>query len=245
MADIRTENHGAVLEIVLARTAKRNALTEAMYGELAALLASANADDGVRAVLFTAEGRDFCAGNDLPEFLGAYDLAPGSAWRRFVDSLPAAHKPMVAAVQGNAVGIGLTMLLHFQYVVVEPSAKLSAPFAQLGVAPEAASSALLRERIGTLRASEAFLLGRVFGAQEAVQLGLASRLAAEGEGRAAALAAAHAMAALPALSVRAVLELQKASFESLPERIDAECGAFMDCLQSDETRQLLRARLHR
>jgi enoyl-CoA hydratase/carnithine racemase len=128
-------------------------------------------------------------------------------------------------------------------VVEGPGAKLSAPFAKLGVAPEAGSSALLRARVGALRASEVFLLGRVFDAQEAVQLGLASRLAAEGEARATALAAAQALAALPALSVRAVLELQKASFESLADCIDAECAAFMDCLQSEETRKLLRARL--
>lgn len=243
MADVRTAVHGAVLEIVLARGAKRNALTEAMYDELANLLARANADDAVRAVLFTAEGRDFCAGNDLPEFLGSYDLAPGSAWRRFLDALPAARKPLVAAVHGNAVGIGLTMLLHFQHVVVEPSAKLSAPFAKLGVAPEAGSSALLRARIGVLRANEAFLLGRVFGAEEAVQLGLANQLAGDGEGRNAALAAAQALAALPPLSVRAVLELQKATFESLADCIDAECCAFMDCLHSEETQRLLRARI--
>lgn len=242
MADVRIAGHGGVLEIVLARAAKRNALTEAMYGELADLLARAHADDAVRAILLTAEGRDFCAGNDLPEFLGSYDLAPGSAWRRFLDSLPAARKPLVAAVHGNAVGIGLTMLLHFHHVVVEPDAKLSAPFARLGVAPEAGSSALLRERIGALRASETFLLGRVFGAEEAVQLGLANRLAAAGEGRAVALAAAQAVAALPPLSVRAVLELQKARFGSLADCIAAECGAFMDCLHSEETQRILRAR---
>lgn len=242
MADVRTEAHGGVLEIVLARTAKRNALTEAMYDELARLLARAADDDAVRVILFSAEGRDFCAGNDLPEFLGSYDLAPGSAWRRFVDSLPAARKPLVAAVHGNAVGIGLTMLLHFNHVVVEAGARLSAPFARLGVAPEAGSSQLLRERIGPLLASEAFLLGRVFGAEEAVQLGLANRLAPAGEGRNLALAAAQSIAALPPKSVRAVLDLQKTRFDSLADCIAAECSTFMDCLRSEETQKILRAR---
>jgi enoyl-CoA hydratase/carnithine racemase len=242
LPDIRTQAHGGVLEIVLCRTAKRNALTQAMYAELAGRMEQAADDGAVRAILFTAEGRDFCAGNDLAEFLGSYDLAPGSAWRRFLDCLPAARKPLLAAVHGNAVGIGMTMLLHFDLVFVEASARLSAPFATLGVAPEAGSSQLLQARIGPLRANEAFLLGRVFGAQEAVQLGLANALAADGQARGAALVAAQAIAALPPQSVRAVLDLQKASFASLADCIDAECRAFMACLRSDETQAILRRR---
>lgn len=240
--DVRTRAQGGVLEVVLCRTAKRNALTEAMYAELAGILQRADADAAVRAIVFSAEGRDFCAGNDLPEFLGSYDLAPGSAWRRFLEALPAMRKPLIAAVHGNAVGIGMTMLLHFDLVYVEPSAKLSAPFARLGVVPEAGSSELLRARVGALRANEAFLLGRVFGAEESVRLGLANAVTAEGGARSAALAAAAAVAALPGASVRAVLDLQKTRFASLADCVDAECRAFMACLRSDETQKILRGR---
>ena len=113
MSDVLVRLADGVLEITLNRVRKRNALTAEMYDVLAGQLEKASAVDDVRVIVFTAEGADFCAGNDLQEFLGSYDLRRGTPWRRFLDSLPAAAKPLVAAVQGNAVGIGMTMLLQF------------------------------------------------------------------------------------------------------------------------------------
>jgi enoyl-CoA hydratase/carnithine racemase len=233
--------HG-VLELTLNRAAKRNALTAEMYDVLASQIEKASAADEVRVIVFMAEGADFCAGNDLHEFLGGYDLRSGTPWRRFVDSLPACTKPLVAAVQGNAVGIGMTMLLHFDLVYLEPTARLSAPFAQLGVVPEAGSSGLLRTAIGPLRIGEAFLLGHAFQAEEAVRLGLANSIVPAGGGRQAALDAAKSIAQLPMEAVREYRRLKQARYASLEDRIDAECEAFMRCLRTPETRSILRAR---
>jgi enoyl-CoA hydratase/carnithine racemase len=239
MSDVGVRSEHGVLEITLRRVAKRNALTAVMYEELARLIEGVGASDEVRAVVVAAEGVDFCAGNDLPEFLGDYELAPGSPWRRFLDALPVAAKPLLAAVQGNAVGIGMTMLLHFDFVWVEPTARLAAPFARLGVVPEAGSSGLLRARVGPQRAAEVFLLGRAFSAEEAVQLGLANALVPAGQGRAAALQAAQAIAQLPVEAVCGYLSLKQNRYPTLAERIDAECRAFMQCLRTPQTRSII------
>lgn len=240
MTDIRAHLEQGVLEITLCRASKRNALTARMYGEMAQAIEAASAADEVRAILFSGEGRDFCAGNDLDEFLGDYELAHGSPWRRFLDALPAAEKPLVAAVHGNAVGIGMTMLLHFDLVYVEPSARLSAPFASLGVVPEAGSSGLLRDLIGQRRASEVFLLARVVDAAEAVQLGLANAVVPEGSARHAARDAARAIARLSPQAVRECMRLRQSAYATVAERVDAECAAFMRCIRSPETRDILR-----
>lgn len=221
------------------RVDKRNALTVAMYGELADILTKANDDDTIKAVVFTAEGADFCAGNDLGEFMGDYTLFGDSPWRRFVNALPKSRKPLIASVHGNAVGIGLTMLLHFDLVYVEPSARLSAPFGRLGVAPEAGSSGLLAQFVGPQRAREAFLLGRTFSADEAVRFGIACAVVAEGSGRATALEAAKKIAKLPPYAVSSIRGLCAKQFASIEARLDAECAAFMDCLGRDETRAIL------
>jgi enoyl-CoA hydratase/carnithine racemase len=242
VSDVLARLADGVLEITLNRVRKRNALTAEMYDVLASQLEKASAADDVRVIVLTAEGADFCAGNDLQEFLGSYDLRRGTPWRRFLDSLPAQAKPLVAAVQGNAVGIGMTMLLHFDLVYLEPTARLSVPFGQLGVVPEAGSSGLLRMAIGPLRAGEAFLLGRALRAEEAVQLGLANCIVPASGGRQAALDAAKAIAQLPIEAVRQYRRLKQARYASLEDRIDAECEAFMRCLRTPETRSILSAR---
>lgn len=239
VSDVGVRSEQGVLEITLRRASKRNALTAAMYETLARLIESAGASDEVRAIVVAADGADFCAGNDLPEFLGNYDLGPGTPWRRFLDVLPAAPRPLVAAVQGNAVGIGMTMLLHFDVVYVEPTARLSVPFASLGVVPEAGSSVLLRELVGPIRASEAFLLGRTFDAEESVRLGLATAVVPAGTGRPAAHQAARAIAQLPGEAVRQYLKLKQTRHSTLSQRIDAECQAFMHCIRTPQTRSIL------
>lgn len=240
VSDIRFRSDQGILEITLCRVSKRNALTAAMYGELADLIESASTSDDVRVILFVADGSDFCAGNDLLEFLGEYDLARGTPWRRFIDALSSIEKPMVAAVHGNAVGIGMTMLLHFDVVYVEPTARLSAPFAKLGLVPEAGSSQLLSDLIGPLRAGETFLLGRSFGAEESVQLGMANALVPVGAGKQTALQAATAIARLPVRAVNAIMRLKRSKHATLADRIDAECSAFMDCIRSSESQEIVR-----
>ena len=139
---------------------KRNAVTAEMYLSMSEALDEARTDASVKVTLIDAEGPHFSAGNDIAEFLGGnYSLNPGSPWRRFAKSLPAFNKPIVAAVQGCAVGIGLTMLLHCDIVLVDGTAKLSAPFAQLGLVPEVGLAGSCRRASGISRRMRCFFSG--------------------------------------------------------------------------------------
>jgi len=137
VSDIIVRKENGILRLTLNRVGKRNAVTAEMYLSMSEALDEARTDASVKVTLIDVEGPHFSACNDIAEFLGGkYRLNPGSPWRRFAESLPAFNKPIVAAVQGCAVGIGLTMLLHCDIVLVDGTAKLSAPFAQLGLVPE-------------------------------------------------------------------------------------------------------------
>lgn len=239
MGDIDVRSDARVLEVVLRRASKRNALTARMYSALADALDRLDADPELAVMVLTAEGEHFCAGNDLGEFFGDYELATGSPWRRFIDGLVHARKPLIAAVQGHAVGIGMTMLLHCDLVFVERSARLSAPFGRLGLVPEAGSSQLLVALIGHQRAAEMFLLGRWMNADEARGCGLANTIAPTGTARGLAMEAAAQIAALPSLSVRAIKTLMRSPAAGLEDRVAAECASFMACLRTLPTREIL------
>jgi len=146
---VRTSIEDGVMRVTLCRAEKKNALTNLMYKALAESLAEAEQNTAVRAVLFSSEGDSFTAGNDVSDFAAVasgtvkpHDLKAHS----FIAALAKARKPLVAAVQGRAVGVGLTWLLHCDLVYVADDAKLSAPFVDLGLVPEAASSVLLPPR---------------------------------------------------------------------------------------------------
>jgi enoyl-CoA hydratase/carnithine racemase len=238
--EIRIRRADGILQITLHRPEKRNAMTGAMYGAFAEALELADADDDVRVVVVDAAGAHFSAGNDIAEFVGgSYDLSPGTPWRRFSDGLHRVHKPVVAGVQGYAVGIGLTMLLHFDLVYVDETARLSAPFGRLGLVPEVASSALLPLRIGELNANALFYLGKVLSASDAVRLGIANEVVAPGLAGQSAMEAARVVAALPRLSVEQTRALVKAPFISAADRVRSECEAFMRCVGSKDTLTIL------
>jgi enoyl-CoA hydratase/carnithine racemase len=176
----------------------------------------------------------------LAEFLGGqYTLAPGSPWCRFAECLPAVDKPLIAGVQGHAVGIGLTMLLHADIVILCRTARLSAPFAQLGLVPEVASSRLLPSRIWRAKANEIFLLGKALDASEAKRLGLANSVVEAGTASEEALKIGAQIAALPSVSVAHIKRLGRLPCDSDRERIAAECDAFMECVASEGTRAIL------
>lgn len=238
---IKLHEEDGVLEITFARPEKKNALSNAMYQAMQAALESAQASRGIRVVLFSAEGGAFTAGNDMAEFA---NFASGQAGElqalRFVEALGRAEKPIVAAVPGLAVGIGTTMLLHCDLVFVAETAKLSTPFVNLGLVPEAASSILLPARIGHVRAFAMFALGESISGAEAVALGLANKVLPQGEVLAAARAAAKALAQKPAGSVVATKRLMRDAAAVL-ERIDEERVIFGERLKSDEAREALRA----
>jgi len=179
---VRVEKQGEVLSITLARPERRNAITVAMYSALAEAVESAASDDSIRVITFRGEGQDFAAGNDLADFLNALprDTSEIPVWR-FLRALAGCEVPLVAAVQGNCVGIGTTMLLHCDLVIAEEGARFSLPFVDLGLVPEAASSLILPRLAGRTRAARYLLLAEPFGVDEAQEIGVVSHVASPGE----------------------------------------------------------------
>lgn len=179
MSHIRTDLSRGVLTVTLDRADKKNAITQAMYADLAAAVERAQSDGAVRVILFRAEGDSFSAGNDIGDFaaisMGGKRPADMAVFR-FLKGLAHLDKPAVAAVKGRAVGIGLTLLLHCDMVVVAEDALLSTPFVNLALAPEAASTLLLPAVIGHQRAFELFALGEPVDGKTAHAWGLANRV---------------------------------------------------------------------
>jgi enoyl-CoA hydratase/carnithine racemase len=180
--DVRIGAAGGVLSITLARPDRRNAITVAMYSALAEAIEAAAEDESLRLISIRGEGKDFTAGNDLHDFLAELPRKSDDipVWR-LLRALARNQLPLVAAVQGNAVGIGTTMLLHCDLVIAEESARFSLPFVDLGLVPEAASSLMLPRLAGRKRAARYLLLGEPFGALEALDAGIVSHVVADGE----------------------------------------------------------------
>src|SRR6202050_1043797 len=172
MSDIITEQSGSILRVQLNRPAKKNAMTSAMYITLADLLNAAAKDDQVRAVLWHGAGDSFCAGNDIEDFLKNPPGPGESPQARLMEALVNFDKPLVAAVQGAAIGGGTTMLTHCDFIYAGESTKFQMPFINLAVVPEFGSSCSVPSRIGHLRAAELLLLGTSFDARRAADLGL-------------------------------------------------------------------------
>src|SRR5690606_30080787 len=196
---VKTEIESGILTLTLARPDKKNALTNEMYGVLADALENAEKDPAVRVVLLQADGDMFTAGNDVGAF-ARQSAGEGPKERhvtRFLHALARASRPLVAAVQGRAVGVGTTMLLHCDLVVVAEGTLLTTPFVNLALVPEAASSLLMPARIGYARAFEMFALGEAVTAENAVAWGLANRMVPAGELRATARDFAERLARQP------------------------------------------------
>ena len=238
---IKLKEEDGVLEITFARPDKKNALSNAMYRAAREALESAQTNKAVRAVLFSAEGDAFTAGNDLSDFA---NVANGQAGERqahpFIEALGRAEKPIVAAVPGLAVGVGTTMLLHCDLVYVTENVKLSAPFVNLGLVPEAASSMLLPARIGFVRAFAVFALGESISGAEAVALGLANKMLPKDELLKTARADAKKLAQKPPGSLVSTKKLMR-DVAALLARMDAESLIFGERLKSDEAREAFRA----
>ena len=179
---VRVERDGAVLAVTLARPERRNAITVAMYSALADAIETAGRDPDIRAITLRGEGQDFAAGNDLADFL-ATDLRGEEEIpvARLLRVLAGNEVPLIAAVHGNCVGIGTTMLLHCDLVVADDSARFSMPFVDLGLVPEAASSLLFPRIAGRRRAARYLLLAEPFGTDEALEIGLVSHRTENGE----------------------------------------------------------------
>jgi enoyl-CoA hydratase/carnithine racemase len=218
------EDH--VLHVHLNRPMKRNALTASMFGALNSALETAASNSQARVVLISGEGSDFCAGWDSSGMDAAKDGdADLAAAGRFIRLIASTPKPIVAAVQGRAIGIGFTLLLHCDHVVVSPDARLMAPFVKLGLTPEAGSTLLLRRRIGAARAFDVLVGCKPVLAEEALAWGLINTIAAGPDLQAKASETAQNLAALPPLSVQAAKALLRQNEEIL-HRIDEEGRVF-------------------
>ena len=232
---------GPIVELRLARPEKRNAITADMYGALADGLSAAHADVGVRAILISAEGQSFTAGNDLQDFLANPPRGPDSPVFRFLHSLSSATKPVIVAVQGQAVGIGTTMLLHCDLVVLADDARLRMPFVDLALVPEAASSLLVPRTVGHARAAELLMLGDAIDATAALAWGLANRVVPAGSERAEALALAHRLADKPPAALALTKRLLRDDAAGVADRMDREGGHFADQLQTPELKGAIAA----
>ena len=236
----RVDNGIAVLE--MARPEKRNALTQEMYGQLADGLDSAMADAAVRAIIITGQPGIFTAGNELADFVNGPQAGADLPAFRFMRAMQHADKPVIAAVTGPAVGIGVTLLLHCDLVYMAAGATLSMPFVNLGLVPEFASSLLLPQRLGHVRAAEKLLLGEPIAANEALRLGLVNAVLPEAEVLPTARAVAERFNELPPDGVRASKRLMKRAQAKLIEQtIAEELAVFGSRLGSAEVREAVTA----
>lgn len=239
---VLTQVQDAVARIQMNRPEKKNALTIAMYEAMTAALQAAEADPAVRVILFAGADACFTAGNDLADFLNNPPSGEDSPVFRFLKTLIAAQKPVLAAVHGVAVGIGATMLLHCDLVWAGPSARFQVPFVNLGLTPEAASSLLLPQLMGHRRAAELLLLGETFDAETALAVGLVNGLRADSELDEFVLHKAQVLAAKPPTAVRLSKQLMKRwPAAAVQQAMSAEGEVFIARLHSPEAKEAMTA----
>ena len=226
---IKTATLNGVATIEIARPEKKNAITQAMYLQLAAAFDAAREDKAVRAVLLTGQPGIFTSGNDIDDFV----QAPGRSSTEspsitFMKALIGCDKPVVAAVTGAAIGIGTTMLLHCDFVYVSDEARLAMPFVSLGLVPEFASSLIVPQLMGNVRAAEKLLLGDPFTGAEAVECGIANAVLPASEVVKHARRVAERFNALPPGAVRETKRLLRRGRPAalLEETIGVEGKAF-------------------
>src|ERR1700716_268332 len=212
MDDIITDHSGSVLRVELNRPTKRNAMTSSMYVKLADVFNDAAKDERTRVVLWHGAGDSFCAGNDVEDFLKNPPVPGESPQARLMNALLDFDKPLVAAVQGNAIGGGTTMLLHCDFVYAAENAKFQMPFINLALVPEFGSSWAVPARIGHIRAAELILLGLPFDAKRAADLGFVTQVVSDQNLLATATETARALAAKPAGALQASKRLMKRPF---------------------------------
>jgi enoyl-CoA hydratase/carnithine racemase len=240
---VLVEKSDNILVLTLNRPDKKNALTRAMYRTLATEITNAGTDPAIRCILILANGDMFTAGNDLTDFeaFGNATSAPKPEDANpFLPALACARTPIVAAVNGRAVGIGVTMLLHCDMVYVADDVLLTTPFVNLALVPEAASSLLMPLRIGHVRAFEMFVLGEPVNAEKAVSWGIANRAVPPQQLHQVARAAAIAIAARAPASVVTTKSLMRDD-QLLLARMSEEQGHFGRQLKSAEFKEAFSA----
>jgi len=234
---------GPVRMVRMNRPDKKNALTLPMYDAMAEGIESVAQHPALRCLVIAGAPNGFCAGNDIGDFLA---MAMGSGVLgapilRFLYALARCDLPLVAAVRGNAVGVGTTMLLHCDHVVAASDARFSTPFVGLGLVPEAASSLLAPRLMGERRAFSLLVMGRTLGADDAKAAGIVNSVVAADAVETEALKAAREIAALPPQGVLASRRLIRGAPDDIIARIDAEAELFKTRLQSAEARAAFEA----
>jgi enoyl-CoA hydratase/carnithine racemase len=239
---IKADVSGGVATIEIARPEKKNALTLAMYEAMTDAITAAVADDAVRALLIAGQPGVFTSGNDLEDFLQRPPASENSPVLRFMQVLGACDKPVVAAVTGLAVGIGVTMLLHCDLVYVSDDARLALPFVSLGLVPEFASSLLLPQLLGHAKAAEKLLLGEAFTGTDAVEFGIANAVLPAAEVLAHARGMAKRFIALPPNAVRDTKRLMRSgSKDAIARAMQDEAAVFIERLRSPKAREAFEA----
>jgi enoyl-CoA hydratase/carnithine racemase len=244
-AGIETRREGGVLIAAFARPEKKNAIDRAMYEGLIEAFNTAEREDGIGALVLAGDGGVFTAGNDIADFLavaagGAADFAAFPA-SRFISRLADFGKPLVAAVDGLAVGVGTTLCFHCDLVYATPAARFAMPFVDLGLVPEAGSSLLAPQRFGRAKAAQFLLLGEPFDAAAALDLGFVNAIVPANDLLAHAVGKAAVLAAKPRAALLATRRLLRGDPGPLKARMAEEGEAFGAALASPEARAAFKA----
>lgn len=235
---IETSFEAGVFRVSINRPEKKNALTVDMYLALTAALTAAEANPAVRVILIHGAGGNFTAGNDLADFLAHPPDNEDAPVFRFLERFTTLEKPFVAAVEGVAVGVGTTMLLHCDLAYASADAKFLLPFTNLGLTPEAACSLLLPQRVGHVRAAEMLLLGEPFSARTALECGLINSIPPSGQVLDHALERCRRLARQPAASIRMTKQLLKCTQrQMIAETMKLEGDIFKQRLLSPEAKE--------
>jgi enoyl-CoA hydratase/carnithine racemase len=246
MSDILVNDDGPIRTIRMNRLEKKNALTLPMYETMAEAIGTAATDNNIRCLLIGGGPNVFCAGNDIGDFMkAAQGGGLGQPILNFLYALALFEKPIVAAVNGNAVGVGTTMLMHCDYVVAGHEAKLSTPFVALGLVPEAASSLIAPRLMGHARAFSLLVMGQPLSAAEAKEAGIVNAVVDASETETTALAAAQKIAGLPPQGVLVSRRMMRGSTDEIIARIDEEAEAFKVRLKSPDAQAAFMAFMSR
>ena len=244
-AEIVLTQEDGIRIIRMNRPNKKNALTQPMYAEMTRALREAEASDAIRCLVLTGGPGAFCAGSDISDFQKRAEGGLKPITVDFLHALVRNPKPLLAAVDGLAIGIGTTMLLHCDYVVATQAATFATPFTKLGLIPEAASSLLGPMRMGHARAFALLVMGRSMSAEEAKAAGLINAVVDAAALDSTVLQAAREVAALPAGAVALARNLLRGNLDELARRVDTEAMHFKERLQSEEARAAFAAFLAR
>jgi len=238
--NVIVSEQGGVMRIHLNRPEKKNALTQHMYQTMNDALLDAHArEDDIAAVLITGAGDVFCAGNDLGDFLRHGEMNANSPVFQFLTTISSVHVPVVAAVQGPAVGIGTTLLLHCDLVYAADTARFVMPFVDMGLVPEAASSQLIPLLCGHVKAAELLLLGETIDSHKAEQFNLLNKVVPLKDLERTVNEVMQALAAKPRASLRLSKKLLKTPIQPVQERIALELKDFLQVLASPATQALI------